>query len=94
MDFLGKRTYRVRVPKQIGLDPEMALIIHRRAENKGRSIEMQIIWLLTEGIRNDSEAFANEDASRDSQAPAYDSTQQHMAAPRSAPRHNAARRTA
>lgn len=91
MDFLGKREYRIRVPKQIGLDPEMALIIHKYAERDARSYEMQIVFMLAEFIRNDGYRAGNEDNHRDSQGAAYDSTQQHMATqPRSA-RHTAAR---
>lgn len=82
---MAKRTDRIRLPRQIGLDPEMGLVIRGRAEAKGRSIEMQIVYLLIEGIKADPEAFANEDRRGWLQVAAHEGTTPHMGAqPRSA----------
>jgi hypothetical protein len=81
MDFLGKRSDRVRLPRQLGLDPEIGRIVRQRAHTLGRSIEMELVHLIEVGIRNDPESRGN----------AQFETLQHGAAPQRTELHTAAR---
>lgn len=71
--FIGKRTDRMRFPRQVGLDPELGVIVRKRALHKGRTIEMQMVHLLEVGILHDPEWLDNE----------HQRTEMHGAAPNS-----------
>ena len=53
MKFLGKRSDRLRIPKQLGTDPVLGAIIRRGADADGRDIEMQILFLIEMGLEHE-----------------------------------------
>lgn len=54
--YIGKRTGRFLLPRQINADPDLCLVIRNRAERRHRSPAMQILHLLEVGIEHDPEA--------------------------------------
>lgn len=51
MDFYGKRTDRIRLPKQLRFPSDLAKHIRAMASVQTRSIEHQILHLVRQGIR-------------------------------------------
>lgn len=59
-EYGGKRTDRLKLPRQVNADPELCLVIRRRAERRRRPVGMQILHLIEVGIEHDPEISANE----------------------------------
>lgn len=53
MAFQGKRSERIRIPKQVNADPELSLAIRQLAARNMRTIGAEIVRLLMVGIVND-----------------------------------------
>lgn len=97
--FDGKRTDRFRLPRQLGLNPEIGLIVRSRSQRRGRSIEMQLVHFITVGIQHDPEARFNEDEGFVLHSAAHDGTNENdvlqtPAQPRKSRQTDAHRRTA
>jgi len=60
MRYLGKKTARLRLPRQLSASEEMVCEIHRRAECSFRTKEDQIRWLISLGIMREDELSGNE----------------------------------
>jgi|SRR6185437_339792 len=93
--FLGKRTDRLRVPRQLGFDPELGHEIRARAARSRRTIEGQLLHLIIIGLKHDT---SNEQASLALHTAAHDGTSEseamHGAAPKRTQPHTAARKKA
>lgn len=60
LSFNGKRLGRIRLPRQLNMDPELIELIARRAERHLRPIGMEIIHLLMTGLCADPEEDVTE----------------------------------
>lgn len=83
----GKRTDRLRLifadfPRQLGLFPEQAAVIRQRASAKGRTIELELVHLITEGIASDAEFVVTDIRGESLHTSAHKCTQTQPAAPR------------
>lgn len=83
MRFIGKRSDRFRLPKQLGADPELGAIIRTTAN--GLEIEMRILELIEKGLDYEALFGRHGDARVSLHMAAHGSTQLPMAAqPRTA----------
>lgn len=60
MQFTGKRTERIRLPKQLRFHSDLAWQVRAMAQMNTRSIEQQILHLVIQGIRHET-TTANKD---------------------------------
>jgi hypothetical protein len=60
MDLSGKKTDRLRLPRQLNVSGVMALEVKLRAEFSYRSIEDELRWLLMLGIKYEDWLSGNE----------------------------------
>lgn len=56
----GKRLGRIRLPRQLNMDPELIDVIASRAERHLRPVGMEIIHLLMTGLCADAEEDVHE----------------------------------
>jgi hypothetical protein len=59
MQFTGKKTQRLRLPRQLCMSEEMAREIERRAERGFRSKEDQVRLLMSLGMMKEDEMARN-----------------------------------
>lgn len=91
MEFLGKRSDRMRVPKQFGLDPELGAIVRNRADKKRRSLDEQLAYLIEVGVEHDPEFGSNERRRIVMYEAAHDGTPVHAPAQPNIEPHSVAR---
>jgi hypothetical protein len=60
MDLSGKKTNRLRLPRQLNVSSVMALEVKLRAEFAYRGVEDQIRYLLMLGMKREDEILRNE----------------------------------
>ena len=80
MDFIGKRTDRMRFPTQVSQDPEMGSEIRARASRRRRSVGSQIVHLLTIGLLHDPEEASNERVFASTHIQSHSLTEEKVAA--------------
>lgn len=59
MRFTGKRTDRIRMPKQLSFPGDLARYIRAKAEIHDRGIEAQILHYVKQGIRAEESSNAD-----------------------------------
>jgi polysaccharide pyruvyl transferase WcaK-like protein len=57
MDFVGKRTDVLELPKQLRSDPELGAAVRFLSTVNRRSIQMQILLWIVEGVEKEQSKF-------------------------------------